>query len=272
MVLRNIDLPKYGTYLFESKHKDKDVVHEHHHPIHQILYIIEGQGHIIIDGISHSVTQDNTMIIAPFSKHSIISNSSLTMLVLAFDKKSLDTTIQLDLINAFFQISSSLKPNSIVSSELRQLLRKMLFEQSNNSIIKSSALKIYLLQLLLIIARSQEFTQYIDTNSIRAERIKQVIETQYYEPLTLSIISSRMGLSSRYLNAIFKEQYHLTPMQYLSDVRVQHAQKLLVESDKEIVTICFEVGYETLSTFYRVFKKSLNMSPNQYRQTHKYPN
>jgi AraC-like DNA-binding protein len=190
------------------------------------------------------------------------------MLVLAFDESHLDSSIQNELLERFFKKSYFLKPNPIVSSELKQLLRKMLFEQANESLIKHSAIKIYLLQLLLIIARSQELPQFIDTNSIRAERVKQFIETLYFEPLTVSGIASRMGISTRYLNSIFKEQYQLTPMQYLTEVRMQHAQKLLIESDKEIVTICFEVGYETLSTFYRTFKKTVNMSPNQYRQLH----
>lgn len=76
----------------------------------------------------------------------------------------------------------------------------------------------------------------------------------------------------RYVNDIFKEQYHMTPMQYLTEVRIETAKKLLTESDKDIVTVCFEVGYENLSTFYRVFKNSVNMSPNQYRKQHqRYP-
>ncbi len=55
-------------------------------------------------------------------------------------------------------------------------------------------------------------------------------------------------------------------MQYLTHIRIEHAKRLLLDSDKEIVTICFEVGYETLSTFYRSFKKEVEMTPNQYRQ------
>lgn len=268
MTFRPIQLPSYGIFLYENKHKENDVIHEHHHPVHQILYVLEGQGQIIFDGKSQDVLQDHTVVLAPYSKHSIISDSSLTMLVLAFDENVPDSTISNELIHGFFKQSFFLIPNQIVSSELRQLLRKMLFEQSNHSTIQGSAMKIYLLQLLLLIARSQETPQLTDTNSIRAERVKQFVETMYFEPLTLESISSRMGISTRYLNSIFKDQYQLTPMQYLTEVRIQHAKKLLEESEKEIVTICFEVGYETLSTFYRTFRKIVNMSPNQYRQLH----
>jgi AraC-like DNA-binding protein len=91
----------------------------------------------------------------------------------------------------------------------------------------------------------------------------------YYEPLQAGDLGSKLGISARHVNQIFKDQYQLTPTQYLTEVRVQVAQKLLQESDKDIVSICFEVGYENLSTFYRTFKGVVNLSPNLYRKRYR---
>ncbi|MFS8580926.1 MAG: AraC family transcriptional regulator [Novibacillus thermophilus] len=266
MAFQHIELPSCGISLYESKHKEKDRVREHHHAVHQILYAIEGRGRITIDRSSYEVAQDNAVVIAPYTRHSVISDSRLTLLVLAFDEKSLDSFVQRDIMNKFFKKSRYFTLNPMVSGELRQFLRKILFEQSQRFPLGSYAIKIHLLHFLLVLARFQEAPQHTDTNTLRAERIKHYIETLYYEPLTAKDISSRLGISTRYVNNIFKEQYHMTPMQYLAEVRIQTAKKLLAETDKDIATICFEVGYENLSTFYRVFKKTVNMSPNRYRQ------
>jgi len=61
----------------------------------------------------------------------------------------------------------------------------------------------------------------------------------------------------------------MTPMHYLTEVRMELAQKLLVQTDKDIASICFEIGFETLSSFYRTFKKYTQASPNTYRKIHR---
>jgi AraC-like DNA-binding protein len=268
MTFRKIDLHSEGTYLYESKHQEGDRVHEHHHHIHQILYAIEGRGKIQLDGQSYDVVQDNVAIIVPNSQHSIISDSRLTMLVLAFDETLLDSFIQRDLTRRFYEASTFIRLTPIASSELRQFLRKMLFEQSRENPLRESAIKIQLLEILHVLARSLQLPQLEDMNSLRAERIKNYIETLYYEPLSSKDVASRLGISTRYMNTIFKEQYNQTPMQYLTEVRIETAKKLLTQSDKDIVTVSFEVGYETLSSFYRTFKNIVNLSPNKYRQLH----
>ncbi|MCJ8006969.1 helix-turn-helix domain-containing protein [Lederbergia wuyishanensis] len=265
MTLKEIQLPQYGTYLYESRHKEGDIIHVHHHTIHQILYAIEGEGKISIDGHEYKITQDQSAFIAPHSQHSIYSQSSLTLLVLAFNIGTLEFFDGNELKNPIFQQSRFVQPDLIASSELRQHLRKMLYEQSSENPFSKWALKIHLLNILLTMTRLGEKTQYQDANSLRIEKIKKYIDTHYYDPLTSKDIAAKLGISSRYINSIFKDYYHKTPIQYLTEVRIERAKELLSETDKEIITICFEVGYETLSTFYRAFKNTMSMSPNQYR-------
>src|SRR5690625_1716893 len=99
LTLQQIKLPESGTFLYESKHNEKDVVNEHHHPIHQILYAIEGTGVITVNGRSQHVTSDVITILAPYSTHSIVSNSKLTLLILAFHSTAFDSFIQNEIIN-----------------------------------------------------------------------------------------------------------------------------------------------------------------------------
>ncbi|UUZ80110.1 helix-turn-helix domain-containing protein [Paenibacillus sp. P26] len=79
----------------------------------------------------------------------------------------------------------------------------------------------------------------------------------------------KLGVGVRHANNIFKESYGMTPVQYLTESRIRVAKKLLIETDKDIVSICFEVGYESLPTFYRAFKNTVGLSPNKFRQQHR---
>lgn len=288
MDYQRIQLPKQGIKLYESKHKDGDVVTSHHHQIHQILYALEGEGSLTLDGKKYEFSEDSVALISPYTDHAIVSESKLTLLVLAFNGHLLEglnarheekqeapaandtsTNPTITRFETMFQQSNFMKLNAFTSADLRQLLRKMLFEQTNEDPLAHWASRIYLYEILLVLARAGQSGAVTDSNSLRAERIRKYIDTHYYEPITSTDIGGRLGISSRHVNNIFKEQYQMTPTQYLTEVRIGLTKKLLAETNLDIASICFEVGYESLATFYRTFKQWTGMSPNQFRQSNK---
>jgi AraC-like DNA-binding protein len=273
MTLQGIDLNSYGIQLYESKHREGDVVEEHSHNVHQILYAIDGRGAILLDGKKYEMAQDNMAFIVPFSNHEIVSNDQLTLLVLGYDTSLMESRFPHNFMNEYFPVSSFIKLNPFNGSDIRYLLRKMLYEQSSEDALSGFALTIYVHELLLILAKSMTSPQVQDANSIRAERIRKYFDTYYYEMITASDVALKLGISTRYVNLIFKEQFQMTPMQYLNEVRIKVAKKMLAKTEKDIVSICFEVGYDNISTFYRTFKNVTQLSPNKYRQSavHKPP-
>jgi AraC family transcriptional regulator, dual regulator of chb operon len=269
MGLQKLDLPAEGILLYEFKHTDGEVVKEHHHQVHQILYALEGEGKLKLDGKDNAFNHDHIAVIVPQSEHSIVSDSKLTVLVLAFDDAIFDSAVRNGLLDSFFNRSKLLKLSGFSSSELRQLLRKMLFEQSSGNLLSRLAMRIILCEILLVLSRSEQAPSLSDANSLRAERIRHYIDTHYFEIFDANNIASMLGMSSRYVNMIFKEHFNITPMRYLTDMRIELAKKMLAETDKDIASICFELGFETVSTFYRIFKDSVEVPPNKYRTLHK---
>ncbi|SDJ98091.1 AraC family transcriptional regulator [Sediminibacillus albus] len=265
----NLDLSNKGIRLYESNHLAGDLVSEHHHQVHQILYALEGEGKAVLNGESFSFKQDNVAVIVPYSVHSIVSDSKLTVLVLAFEHSILQPSVSRDLLQSFFSATQLVKLHPFDGSNVRQLLRKMLYEQSQGEAINYVAMKIFLSELLLKFARSSNESEMFDANVLRAERLRNYIDTHYFEVISSTDLSSKLGISTRHLNNIFKDRYQVTPMQYLTEVRVDLAKQLLTETSKDIASICFEVGFESLSTFYRTFKNTTEVSPNKYRTAYK---
>ncbi|WP_308635445.1 AraC family transcriptional regulator [Paenibacillus silvisoli] len=266
MILKPIDMPRHGLHLYESKHQIGSVVEPHHHCVHQLLYVLEGEGTVTLDQKKARLSKDKAVFIVPHCNHAIASEGRLTTLVLAFDSAMLQDRTLDALLSGQFPSSSLLEVNPLAGSEIRQLLRKMLFEHQLQHPMYEIATKLYLQELLLILARSRQSAEVTDSNYLRAERIRNYMDTHYFEKLSAEDIAEKLGITVRYVNDIFKSRYGITPTQYLSEIRVEAAKKMLVETDKDIVSIVFEVGYETLSTFYRNFKNIVNMSPNHYRQ------
>jgi len=263
---KKINLHPYGIQLVESKHSEKDIVEPHHHQVYQMLYAMEDDGEITIDGKSHPFSQDYVSLISPYTPHAISARTKLVVLIIEFEASSLGEDVRKHLLEVFFHQSDLIKLNPIEAGEVRRLLRKMLYEQSLGEPINFIAIKVYLAELLFILARSQDEPEIFDANALRANRLRSYIDKNYFNVKNANELSARLGVSTRYVNSIFKEHYNMTPLQYLNTVRLEKAKKILTETQNDIVSICFEVGFESLSTFYRTFKNDTGTSPYKFRE------
>ncbi|MGA2915014.1 MAG: PocR ligand-binding domain-containing protein [Sedimentisphaerales bacterium] len=92
------------------------------------------------------------------------------------------------------------------------------------------------------------------------------IQQHYKEQLSLEEIARAAHLSVSRLSHIFKEQTELTIIDYLTNVRVEHAKALLISTNKNCTEICFESGYNNQSYFTRTFKELVGVPPRQFRE------
>ena len=92
------------------------------------------------------------------------------------------------------------------------------------------------------------------------------IHQHYKEQLSLDEIARAAHLSVSRLSHIFREQTSLTIIDYLTNVRVEHAKDLLISTNKNCTEICFESGYNNQSYFTRTFKEFVGVPPRQFRE------
>jgi AraC-like DNA-binding protein len=85
--------------------------------------------------------------------------------------------------------------------------------------------------------------------------------------LTRENLAERVELSPDYLGRMFKSYTGKKINDYINDIRITEACRMLKESDEKIIDIAFNVGFESLVTFNRAFMKSRNTSPTDYRQS-----
>lgn len=88
---------------------------------------------------------------------------------------------------------------------------------------------------------------------------------QYKQKLELQDIAKYVGVSSYYLERMFKQETSETPRAYLEKIRVDKAAYLLKSTELPNLEICYEVGFQSPSNFYRVFRRLKNCSPSEYR-------
>jgi YesN/AraC family two-component response regulator len=109
----------------------------------------------------------------------------------------------------------------------------------------------------------------IDINS--RNKIKmgiKYIKDNYNRDIAINELAERFAISPNYFSTIFKRETGQTTLNFIKDIRLNKACEYLVKSNKSIVEISKEVGYEDSQYFFRVFKKATGQTPLQYRRTH----
>jgi AraC family transcriptional regulator len=98
-------------------------------------------------------------------------------------------------------------------------------------------------------------------------RAQRFIRTRISEPLTLDDIAREAGSSSFHFARLFQAYTGETPFDFIRRIRLITALRMLQEAPEDAVTeIALSIGYETPSSFNKVFKKILNMSPSDFRR------
>jgi AraC-like DNA-binding protein/ligand-binding sensor protein len=129
----------------------------------------------------------------------------------------------------------------------------------------------HLVRLLNIFAQhlslisNQIFVQQQSAEPPVIARAKEFIAAHQAEDLTLAQVAKAVNTSTFYFCKIFRKVTGLNFTDYVSRVRVEKAKNLLLNRNLRVSEIAYEVGFQSLTHFNRVFKRILGMSPTKYR-------
>ena len=83
--------------------------------------------------------------------------------------------------------------------------------------------------------------------------------------MSLNAVSQYVGISPNYLSKMFHKELGISFVEYLMEIRMNHAKKLLRDTNKKMAEIGVEIGYSDANYFYSIFKKMEGCTPKKYR-------
>lgn len=108
--------------------------------------------------------------------------------------------------------------------------------------------------------------QESSSNHSVAMRMKAIIDANYADPgLSLAGVSEEFRLPTSNVSILFKEETGEKFIDYVLKIRLDHARRMLVETDEPIQSIAEKVGYTHVISFHRAFKKLVGFPPGEYR-------
>lgn len=143
------------------------------------------------------------------------------------------------------------------------------FLLDNPSASSDSMLKIKLKEFLLLLSKTENAPTLLDFVSSLFKPyeydFKQIVAQNIFSNLLMSELAALCGMSISNFQRTFHKVFKQTPAKYILEQRMIKAKQLLRNKDLRISQIAFDCGYQSTSTFNRLFKNSFGLSPSEFR-------
>lgn len=149
-----------------------------------------------------------------------------------------------------------------------QIWEQLFHQASSTAYMKD--MEIFSSLATLLTALLNESNHNINAYSVHSkqdlQKIKEYLDEHHSEKITLDELSSKFYVNKFYLTRIFKEQFGISITNYLIQIRITHAKRLLRFTDLSIDKISHECGMNDANYFSRIFKKVEGITPGQFRK------
>jgi AraC-like DNA-binding protein len=254
----------------------------HSHGFDELVIILKGTAMHVIDNQEFPVKAGDVFVVTQSREHQYQDMHGLALANILFDPEPLGMA-QWDIralpgFHALFSLEPAFRAQhnfksrlSLSERQLNQfndLIRDLTREtEQRNPGYRVMATGLFM-QLAVMLSRS--YTSKMTEESLDLLRIGDAIahiETRYADRITLGELAKKSHLSKRHFTRIFHECMGRSPIDHLMRVRCRKAAELLKGTDRTITDIAFECGFSDSNYFTRCFRKTMQHTPKQYRDS-----
>lgn len=245
----------------------------HYHPEYEITYIVKGSGSRLVGNCYETYNEGDFVFLGSNLPHTWSSKST---------EHEFSEAIVIQFSKAFIEPFVGFVECQNIKTLLEQSERGIQFHDTQAllpsliAVLESHGMEriIKLLSLLEILSDSSrkfitENTYQIVFNEKSERRINKVclfIQNHYTSKITLKEVADSIHMSESNFCKFFKKATGKTFTDYLNEMRINEACRLITQTDHTINQIAFQCGFETLSYFNRVFLHKMKMTPSNYRR------
>lgn len=159
---------------------------------------------------------------------------------------------------------------TLLTEKLDKNIVKLLFELADLYSNPKYAYTLNSLSLtykfLYSILKLEHYKSMTNSKETKAEQCMEYINEHCCSNVTIEMLCKRFNVSPTHLRRIFKKASGLTIVDFINKRRIEASVALLEKTDMQIVDIAYTVGYESQNYYTRVFKKLMDITPNEYRK------
>lgn len=264
----------------------------HRHEYMQINYVYQGKGKHLIHNQEFDIIKGDIFVIPPYIPHRIDPSPPEKAEIFEFEFEpefvnqnfgkieDVGSFIDFAYLEPFLVTESQVKPRLNLTGDLQiqveNILNDALKEDKERKQGFILMIKSLLLKLLVLVGRKftetlsdSETSNIYDRHREAIYNVIKYIDENYSKELTLEEVAKVSMLSQSYFSYLFKSIISKTFIEYLNDLRISKAMEYLKKTDKRVLDICYDVGFNNVNHFNRLFRERTGVSPLVYRKMYK---
>ena len=255
---------------------------EHHHSAFEISYIRSGSGIYRIGGREVDIQAGDIYLFSTNEVHCITEihgSSPMVLMNIHFEPRFIWSPSGNALDQRFLRIfldrdkdfSNRLDRNNPAVASITDLLLKIHKEACDRPEAYELMIKTHLLNILVLLIRNDSRVTEDAPVPFRSEKLTQLenairyIDDNISTAMTLDELAQKAGMSRTYFSSVFKKLNGMTPWEYIGLKRIERAKRLLRTTDKSVLDISLDCGFNNISQFNRQFKHITGRKPLEYR-------
>lgn len=245
----------YFVGTFEDT-EDADVEWPHRHNFYSLVWFTKGSGFYVIDMQEYKIVPNRIFIVNPKQIHNWDYSENSEGYILICDS-SLALELNLNDIVPYLDIADKY-------SFIENIFVNLLIESKQNDDLTSRNIKAgisYLFSVLQRLSVENQGNRPIADKTI--SKLKQIVFEDHYH-IKVEEYAEKIGISVENLNSICKNITGTSVKQYILDLKITEAKRLLIYTDQNINEIAFSLGFEDNSYFSRIFKKKTTLTPSAF--------
>lgn len=252
---------------YEKKHRKLQIVPTenlqfpaHLHSDIEFFLVLEGTACLEVKNRQQILKKGDCALIFPEEIHRYLSEEPNKGLMIIFHQSVCGPFLRLFQTyrpeNPF--LSAAALPGDIFLSAERLLDDKI----QEDFLLSGSWLQVILANLFpLLSLKEKEDTQETDLTF----RTIQYVAKHFQEPLTLEVLAKELHVNKYYLSHTISDHLQMNFREYLNEIRLEYAMHLIQTTNLPLTQIWGEAGFESQTSFNRVFRKKMSMTPREYR-------
>jgi len=262
------DLVEYAVIL-EPPYPPGWRVAPHRHSQLEINLVKSGSCIVSADTIDYHFKAGNVFFIPSSVVHDFMASSSCGVEFVVVQFPYLE--------NKFIHQLTNVPPlGQFFLSELEIIIFLGLCHQLQREIARSLPLaevQCYslLYQIVVLLLRNSYFVPQYQIASRQEQVIEEIIDFMYkhsHEAIHIQDLAQNRGISPQYFRKLFKSRVGLAPKKYLTTLRIQRSECLLLHEEYSITEIAMQLGFSSAQQFAKVFKKEIGLTPSDWRKAH----
>lgn len=239
------------NYLVATGGYSSEQLNLHSHKNYEIVLYLSGSGVLALDGKQTPVKKGNIFIAPPNVKHGSISHDNLRFISLIGNK---DQLLQLETPTIFMDNDKNYA---------RYLSQMILENRFGNEDFFNALCRAYILFVLEKVEINTEIEKAV-------YKIKSEISSHFCDcSFNVTKILNESGYAEDYIRANFKKILGKTPIELLTDMRIDNAKSLInvYHNSMPLLDIALDCGFDDYIYFSRKFKKHTGLSPYEYKKS-----